>query len=107
MCSNENYFSVLVAQSNVTIQHQVCEEKSHYKDNFLLGMLTTAQHKEEFAHTRQSASATPRDCTTLLHTVKGQKVCRSMFCAVCGAGCTPKLTAATCQWWNMYSTSAC
>ena len=51
VCSNENYFSVLVAQSIVTIQHQVGEEKSRDKDIFLLGMLTTAQHKEEIAHT--------------------------------------------------------
>ena len=26
MCNNENYFSVFVVQSIVTIQHQVCEE---------------------------------------------------------------------------------
>ena len=107
VCSIENYFSVLVAQSIVTIQHQVCEEKSCDKDIFLLGMLTTAQHKEEIAYTRHSASATPRDCTNLLYTVKGQKVCRSVCCAVCGAGRTPELTAATYLWWNMYSTSAC
>ena len=46
VCSNENYFSVFVAQSIVTIQHQVCDEKSRYKNIVLLGMLTTAQHKE-------------------------------------------------------------
>ena len=54
VCSNENYFSVLVAQSIVTTQHQVCEEKRRDKDIFLLGMLTTAQHKEEIAHTYSS-----------------------------------------------------
>ena len=67
---NENYVSVLVAQSIVTIQHQVCEEKSGDKDIFLLGMLATAQHKEEIVHTRHSESATSSDCTTLLCTVK-------------------------------------
>ena len=70
VCSNENYFSVLVAQSIVTIQQQVCEEKSCDKDIFLLGMLTTGQHKEEIADARHSASATPRDCITLLYTMK-------------------------------------
>ena len=70
VCSNENCVSVLVAQSIVTIQHQVCEEKSRDKDIFLLSMLATAQPKEEIAHTRHSESATPRDCTTLLYTVK-------------------------------------
>ena len=55
----------------------------------MLGMLTTSQHKEEIAHACHSASATPRDCTTLLYTMKGRKECRSVFCAVCGAGCTP------------------
>ena len=89
VCSNENYLSVLVAQSIVTIPHQVCEEKSRGKDTFLLGMLRTGQHKEEIADARHSTSATPRDCTTLLYTVKGRKVCRSVFCAVCGAGRTP------------------
>ena len=69
-CSNENYVGMLVAQSIVTIQHQVCEEKSRDEDIFLLGMLATAQHKEKIAHTRHSESATPRDCTTLLYTVK-------------------------------------
>ena len=89
VCSDENYFSVLVALSIATIQHQVCEEKLGNKDIFLLGMLTTGQHKEEIAHARHSACTTPRGCTTLLYTVKGQKVCRSVFCAVCGAGRTP------------------
>ena len=69
-CCIENHVSVLVAQSIVTIQHQVCEDKSRDKDIFLLGMLATAQHKEEIAHTRRSESATPRDFTTLLYTVK-------------------------------------
>ena len=98
VCSNENYFSVLVAQSIVTIQHQVCEEKSRDKDIFLLGMLTTGQHKEEIALTCHSASATPRDCTTLLYTVKGQKVCKSVICAVVGACRNSELTAPTCLW---------
>ena len=53
MCCNENYFSVLVAQNIVTIQHQVCEEKLRDKDIFLLDMLTTGQHKEEIAHARR------------------------------------------------------
>ena len=66
VCSNENCFSVFVAQSIVTSQHQVCEEKSRYKNIFLLGMLTTAQHKEEIAHTCHSTSATPRNCTTFV-----------------------------------------
>ena len=69
-CSNANYFSVLVAKSIVTIQHQVCEEKSRDKDILLLGMLAIEQHKEEIAHTRHSESATPHDCATLLYTVK-------------------------------------
>ena len=42
VCSNENYCSMLVAQSTVTIQHQLCEEKSRDKEILLLGMLTTA-----------------------------------------------------------------
>ena len=66
MCSNENYFSVFVSQSIVTIQHQVCEDISRYKNIFLLGMLTTAQYKEENAQTCHSASAIPRDCTTFV-----------------------------------------
>ena len=69
-CSNENYVSMLVAQSIVTMQHQVCEEKSRDKDIFLLGMLATTQQTEEIANTRHSENATPRDCTTLLCTVK-------------------------------------
>ena len=68
--SNESYVSVLVAQSIATIHHQVCEENLRDKDIFLLGMLATAQYKEEIAHTRHSENATPRDCTTLLYTVK-------------------------------------
>ena len=75
--------------SRKTIQQHICEEKSREKDIFLLGMLTTGQHKEEIADARHSASATPRDCTTLLYTVNGRKVCRSVICAVCGAGRTP------------------
>ena len=35
-CSNENYFSVLVAQSIVTIQHQVCEENHATRTSFSL-----------------------------------------------------------------------
>ena len=89
VCSNENYFSVLVALSIVTIHHQSCPEKLRDEDNFMLAMLTLGQHKEEIAHPSHSASATFRDCTTLLHTVKVQKVCRSVFCAVCGTGRTP------------------
>ena len=64
--SNENYVSVLVAQGIVTIQHRVCEVKSHDKDIFLPGI----QHKEEIAHIRHSESAIPHDCATLLYTVK-------------------------------------
>ena len=73
----------------MTIQHQVCEEKSGDMDIFLLGILTTGQHKEEIACAHHSASATTRDRTTLLYTMKGRKVCRSVFCAVCEAGRTP------------------
>ena len=87
---NGNSFSVLVAQNIVTIWHQVYEENSRDKDVFLLGMLITGQHKEEIGHALHSASATPRDCTTLLHTAKGPNVCRHVFCAVCGTGRTPR-----------------
>ena len=69
--------------------NSVCEEKSRDMDIFLLGIWTTGQHKEDITCAHHSASATTRDRTTLLYTMKGQKVCRSMFCAVCGAGCTP------------------
>ena len=91
----------------MTIQRQVCEEKLRYKNIFLLGMLTTAQQKEEIAHTRHSASATPCDYTTLLYTVKGRKVCKSVICAVVGAGRNSELNVPTYLWWNLYSTSAC
>ena len=74
----------------MTIQHQVSEEKLRDKNIFLLDMLTTGQHKEEIAHARYSPSAPPRGCTTLLYTAKGsKKVCRIVFCAVCGAGRSP------------------
>ena len=63
-CSNENSLSVLVALSIVTIHHQSCQEKSRDEDNFMFGMLTLGQHKEEIAHPSHSASATLRDCTT-------------------------------------------
>ena len=83
VCSDENYLSVLAAQSIVRIQHQVREEKLYDKDIFLLGMLTTCQHKE-ITHAHHSASKTPLDCTTLLCTVREQKVCRSVQkCALC------------------------
>ena len=36
VCSNENYLSVLVAQSIVTIQHQVCEENRATRTSFCL-----------------------------------------------------------------------
>ena len=96
-----------MAQRIVTIQHQVCEEKSREKDIFLLGMLTTAQHKEEVAHTRHSASATPRDCTTLLYTVKGQKVCRSVFCAVSVEFVGHDLVLTTCTHYIQLQTVQC
>ena len=89
MCCNENYFRVPVAQNIVTIRHQVYEENSRDKDIFLLDMLINGQHKEELGHALHSASATPRDCTTLLYTAKGPNVCRRVFCAVCGTGRTP------------------
>ena len=84
--SNENYFSVLPAQSITTIQHQVCEAKSRNKDICLLGMLTAGQHEEEIPVMLVTLQVQPpRDCTTLLHTVKGHKVCRVLVvvCAVC------------------------
>ena len=92
MCSNEDYFNVLVAQVTVTIQHQVCKAISRSKNIFLLSRLAIGYHKEEVDHARHSASTTPRDCTTsrdcttLLYAVKKQRACKIVFCAACRAG---------------------
>ena len=92
MCSNEDYFNVLVAQVTVTIQHQVCKAISCSKNIFLLSRLATGYHKEEVDRARHSASTTPRDCTTprdyttLLYAVKKQRACKIVFCAACRAG---------------------
>ena len=57
VCSNENYFSVLVAQSIVTIQHQVCEGKS---DIFLLVLVNNMSG--------QPMPAAPHERFTSAHT---------------------------------------
>ena len=87
-CRNENHFSALPAQSIVTIQRQVREAKSRDKDIFLLGMLTAGQHEEEIAHAGHSASAARRERVTFQYIVKGQNVCRNVFCTVNGVGST-------------------
>ena len=87
-CRNENHFSALPARSIITIQRQVREAKSRDKDIFLLGMLTAGQHEEEIAHAGHSASAARRERVTFRYIVKGQKVCRNVFCTVYGVGST-------------------
>ena len=104
VCSNENYFSVLVAQTIVAIQHQVCEEISRNKDVFLLGMLTTGQHKEETTDARHSTSATPRDCIIVAVHCEGTKgVQKRVLCYMWNWSHSSELTATTCLWWNMHA----
>ena len=69
-CSNENYVSVLVAQSIATIQHQVWEENRATKTSFSLACWQPPSTKKKLLLLCHSESAAPRDCTTLRYTVK-------------------------------------
>ena len=88
-CKEHNHFTALPTQTLVTTERQMREVQGRDKDTLLLGILTASQNEDAVKHHGRAATASAaRTRTTFDYTIKGQSVCKKVFCRVYRVGAT-------------------